>query len=336
MSKPDFRAAVRDDSTVEAISVLRRQLAKSEHARKRAEDDCRHAEKLLESQLETIERQRAPGFEMPKGRKPRPKKGDFCRVIIPDTHGCHVDGPAAAAMLRDLEVLKPTEVILMGDHLDCGGFLAAHHVMGYVAESAYSFEDDVNACNTLFDQLQQAAPHATYDYLCGNHEHRVEKWCVTQTLRHQKDAAFLLRQFGPPAVLSLAKRGIAYRTLYEYHDGLPVQGAIRRGKCCFVHGISHAKHAAQVTLDLFGGNVCFAHTHRPDMWVKTLVGPGTIGAWAFGCLCKLQPYYMHGRPSGHSHGYGFQLVRATGEFLTLQVPIINGESLLGPLLSRLQ
>lgn len=335
MAKPDFVKAVQESETVEAIGSLRRQLAKSEHARKQAENERRHAEQLLEKQLETIERQRAPRYKLPKGKLPKPKKGDFCRLIVPDTHGCHAEKTALAAMLRDVEALRPAEVVLMGDHIDAGGFLAQHHTMGYVAESEYTFEDDVSACNEFLDQLQAATPGARYDYLEGNHERRIEKWCVTETLRNRKDAEFLRRAFGPEAVLSLDKRGIPYRGLYTYHDGLPVQGAIRRGKCCFVHGISHAKHAADVTLGKFGGCVVFAHTHRVDSWVTTIVGPGTIGAWSFGCLCKLQPYYLHGKPSGWSLGYGVQLVRENGEFLTIHVPIVNGESLLGPLLSRL-
>lgn len=235
-------------------------------------------------------------------------------------------------MLADLEVLKPKEVILMGDHIDCGGFLAQHQVMGFVAETEYTFEDDVSAASELLDSIQKRVPSARFDYLEGNHEHRLERWCVTSALRNTRDAKYLRNLFSPTSVLSLEKRNIAYASLYKYHDGLPIQGAIKRGACHYVHGISHAKHAADVTLSKFGGNVCFAHTHRAEDAVTTIVGSGTIGAWGFGCLCKLQPYYLHGKPSGHSHGYGLQFVRyKTGKFITLQVPIINGESLLQPL-----
>lgn len=316
------------------MATMRRRVAKAERDHKQAETERRSAERLLESQLAVIEKARQPRFKLPAGKPAKRKAGDFCRVIIPDTHGVHADPAALAACLRDIERLQPAEVMLMGDHLDCGGFLAQHHTMGYVAETEYSFEEDIEACNTFFDRLQEAAPQATFDYLEGNHEHRIEKWCVTESLRNKRDAAFLRRLVEPAAVLSLEKRGIRYHSLYKYHDGLPVQGAVKRGKCCFVHGISHSRHAADVTLGKFGGCVVFAHTHRVDAWVTTIVGAGTIGAWSFGCLCRLQPYYLHGKPSGWSHGYGVQLVRESGDFLTLQVPIISGESLLDPLVSR--
>lgn len=290
-------------------------------------------QKNLDSTLESVERYRKANFRLPTGKKTK-TKGDFCRVAIPDTHGCHIDTAAAAAMLADLEYLQPTEVILLGDHLDCGGFLAQHHTMGYVAETEYTYEEDVAAGNEFLDQLQKRLPNATYDYLEGNHERRVEQWCVTSALRSTQDAGFLRRMFGVESVLSLEKRGIPYRSLNRTHDDLPVQGAIKRGKCLFVHGASHAKHAATVHLNLFGANVVFGHIHRMQMDSASPVTTGTIAAYCPGCLCKLQPYYNHGKPTGHSHGYHAQFVRETGGFFPLQIPIINGQSYLAPLIER--
>ena len=59
----------------------------------------------------------------------------------------------------------------MGDHLDCDGFLAQHHVWGFVAETEYTFEDDV-AANVMLDSVQKICPKAKLTYLSGitNHE----------------------------------------------------------------------------------------------------------------------------------------------------------------------
>lgn len=325
----DIEAAARD-------SELARMQLKLDKAEKQAKSDAEYrksAEALLEKQLETIEGLRKPRVTYTPGKPRKSKAGDFCRLLIPDTHGSHIEPAAMSALLSDMELLRPQEVVLLGDHLDCGGFLAEHHTMGFVAETEYAFCDDVGAANEFLDKVQSySAPKARIDYLEGNHEHRIEKWCVTEALRHPRDAKFLRDLLAPPAVLSLEKRKIRYASLYDHHDGLSVQGAIKRGRCHFVHGISHAKHAADVTLAKFGGCVAFGHTHRVDSWVTTIVGAGTIGAWSFGCLCKLQPYWQHGKPTGWSHGYGWQLVSAEGEFITLHVPIVNGKSLLQPLL----
>lgn len=328
----EIEAASLEAEHANALLTLQRRLAKAERAAKESDQARKYAETLIERQQIQIEGLRGPRIELPAIRPRKSKAGDFCRVLIPDTHGAHVEPAAMGALLADLEVLRPTEIIFMGDHIDCGGFLAQHHTMGFVAETEYSFADDVNAANEMLDQVQRrAGKGARFDYLEGNHEHRIEKWCVTESLRNTKDAKFLKALLSPQAVLSLEKRAIKYASLYEFHDGLPVQGAIKRGKCHYVHGISHAKHAACETLSKFGGSVCFGHTHRVDSYVTTIVGPGLIGGWSFGCMCRLQPYYMHGRPSGHSNGYGCQLVSAEGEFITFQVPIVNGRSLLQPL-----
>lgn len=297
------------------------------------EAEKRQLQKRLDESLESIDRHKAAGFKLPKAKRGNPR-GVFVRLVVPDTHGSRIDKRAAAAMLADMDYLQPAEVILLGDHADVGGFLAQHHVIGYVAQTEYTFEQDVCAANEFLDQLQAKAPKARFDYLEGNHERRVEQWCVTSALRNTEDAKFLRRMFGIESVLHLGQRNIAYHALNSYHDGLPVQGAIRRGKCLFVHGASHATHAAKKHLDLFGCNVVFGHIHRAQSFTATPVHTGTIGAWCPGCLCELQMYYMHGKPSGHSHGYHVQYVQPDGQFFPIQIPIINGKSYLDKLIEK--
>lgn len=153
--------------------------------------------------------------------------GDRLRVIIPDTHGAHADSDAIAALLADVKALHPDEIILLGDHVDCGGFLAQHLTLGYVAETSYSYEDDIAAANSFLNALQAAAPAASIDYLEGNHERRVETWCVTQTLRHNRDSEMLRRALAPEFLLDLSGRGIRYHRLSECHDDLNVPGVIK-------------------------------------------------------------------------------------------------------------
>ena len=145
-------------------------------------------------------------------------KDDIVRVIIPDTHGAKVDKGALAACLGDIKALDPDEVILLGDHVDCGGFLAQHHVMGFVAESSYTYEADIAATNAFLDALQTAAPRAKVEYIEGNHERRIEQWSLTQTLRNSKDAEYLRRAFAPEFLLRLKERGIPYYRQAECYD----------------------------------------------------------------------------------------------------------------------
>lgn len=284
------------------------------------------------AQIERLER--ATKQKIIAATPPRKRgSGDIVRVVIPDTHGAKVAHKAVAAMLSDIKTINPQEIILTGDHVDCGGHLAQHHVMGYVAETPYSYEDDVAAANTFIDSVRAAAPHAKIEYIEGNHERRVETWCVTQTLRHSKDAEGLRKLYAPEFRLFLKERGIPYYRDSVCHDGLTVPGVIRRGKCYFFHGFNTSKHATAKTVEQVGGNCVFGDTHRAQSYVTRKVNVGIVGSWNPGCLCELQPLWQHTNPTEWTHGYGIQFVTSDGDFLHLNIPIIDDKSLFGALVT---
>jgi hypothetical protein len=109
---------------------------------------------------------------------------------------------------------------------------------------------------------------------------------------------------------------------------------VKKGKCFYVHEISSAKNAAAAAVTATAGNVVYAHTHRPDYSTLNLPGVGLVGAWNPGCLCEMQPLWRHTRPTNWAHGYLVQFIARTGNFLNIQVPISEGNSLLGPMLDR--
>lgn len=346
MKKPKTKPASRKVAAEKTSDLMARAVARSEEIRSaenraakaaKSAASAKHqlalAELVIDSLKAQIDRDRGD-FRIPVAKR-SPAKGTFVRLIIPDTHGAHVDKAAAGAMLADIEHLHPREVIWLGDHLDCGGFLAQHHTIGFVAETATTFEDDVAATNVLLDEVAARVSDAKQDYLEGNHEVRIEKFCVTMALRSGADAEFLRKRIGPEAVLHLQKRGVQYRREAEYHDGLSIRGTIKRGRCYFTHGVSHGQNAARKHLAAFGGNVVFGHVHRELSASDEQVDRGQIRAWCPGCLCTRRPYYHHTRPSGWTHGYAIQLVR-DGGFLHINVPIIDGKSYLVQLTERLQ
>lgn len=302
---------------------LQRQESEQSHHR-----DIASLKQELSQTKATLERTLAARkVRLPAAREPKPRQaGDVVRVIVPDTHGAKVDKAALAAMLADIKTLDPHEIILLGDHVDCGGFLAQHHVMGYVAETSYSYEEDLEHANAFLDALQAVAPRAKIEYIEGNHERRVETWCVTQTLRHSRDAEGLRKLYSPEFRLNLSARGIAYFRQGVFYDQIPVPGVIRRGNCFFFHGVSTAKNAVAATQLSIGGNCVFGHTHRAQSEVVRRVGVGVIGGWNPGCLCELQPLWQHTAPTNWTHGYAVQLVSASGGFLHLNIPILNGKT----------
>jgi predicted phosphodiesterase len=257
----------------------------------------------------------------------------FIRVIVPDSHGSEIDPKAEAAFLGDLKQLAPDEVVLLGDHVDTSGVFQSH-VNSYADDLIYTYEEDIAACARFLDGIQKRAPKARIHMLEGNHEQRVERH-VSRAFLNASDAKAARSLLAPDAKLKLKSRGIRYYRMADFHHGLSVRGTIKLGKCFFVHGISAAKQAASTHLDRFGACVVFGHVHRAQSVIRRTVAAEEIGAWCPGTLAKLQPLYMHTSCTDWSHGYAIQLVNDNGTFLHVQVPIVRGVSMLGPLVSRI-
>jgi len=300
-----------------------------------------------DARIEQLEQQlkdaRKANHTLPAGKKRKSSKTDFIRLIVPDTHGCHIDKKWAAALFGDIGQLDIKQVVHLGDALECGSFLAQHHTLGYVSQVSdkhYTFEDDVSATNSLFDKLQELCPGAEFHYMEGNHEHRIQKYCVTTakksgTAYPQKEAEALMRIYGPEHVLHLEKRGINYYQQGRQYMGLPLMAMIKLGKCHFVHGISTSQNAAKAHLDKVGGNVVYGHTHRMDSFHSRTIASGGIGAWSPGCGCMLQPLYLNQHFSTWQQGFGVQLVASDGSFLHINVPVSKGKSYLTLLTEKL-
>lgn len=251
----------------------------------------------------------------------------IARVIVPDSHGNHIDIAARDAFLRDLQVIKPQEIVFLGDHLDAGGTFSSHQ-RTYTSELAESYEDDVAATNYFLDKIDEISPDSDKDYLEGNHCQHVARWAARNAM-NKADADMIVRHLGPEAVLRLKQRGIRYYRRDEFYQGISIPGCIKRGRVFFVHGISHSKNASAVHLARFGANVVHGHTHRSQSVVERTVTSQGHGAWCPGTLAKLQPLYKHTEPSSWAHGYGLQFVnQSTGTFAHWNVPILRGVSLL--------
>jgi hypothetical protein len=316
------------------VVKLRKQLKAAESAVEQSEREARALQKAFDHQQARLEHQSRKIFQSPTKRTSSSKH--FNRVLVPDSHGAHIDEAAAQAFLGDLERIQPAEVVWMGDHLDCGGFLAQHHTMGFVAEADVEFEDDIDAANQFMDAVQKRTPNAVHHVLTGNHEHRIERWCITQSLGKQRTAQRLLDALGMRAVLHLDKRGWHYhpRGEMEQTHGR-VRGAIKLGNCYFVHDVSIASDPCSVALNRYACNVAFGDTHRLVSRVGRKAEKDIFAA-TVGYLAKPQPYWQETRVTDWSHGYGLQIVANENELLHINVPIVGAKSLLGPLLGKVK
>ena len=289
--------------------------------------------------LDSTEELRTKTYPPPAIVKPVVKHpgGDTVRVIIPDVHGSMMDKAAVTAFLADLRQLDPNEIIIMGDLVECGGFLARHHTLGFVAQTTYTYEEDIAHANWLLDEIITAAPNASLEWLEGNHEDRVERWAIDVASSDGRDAEFLRRALSPQILLRAEERNIAYYRRSVIYNVPNRPGWIKKGKIFFTHQLKGGRNSAMSSLAATAGNVCLAHTHQESSATLNLPGVGLIKAFNAGCLCQLQPLWRHTDPTGWNHGYGLQFIsNTTEEFLNINVPIMDGVSLLGGLTSRVR
>ena len=278
----------------------------------------------MQAEIARLRKARAPGkIKVKRGKAAK----HLTRVIVPDSHGNHIDPGASSTFLADLAQIAPDEIVMLGDHLDAGGTFSTHQ-RSYTNELVESYADDCDATNAFLDAIQHAAPSARIEYIEGNHEQHIERWAAREFHSH-RDAELAVTLLGPVGRLRLRERSINYYRRSEFYDGLSIPGTIRRGRVFFTHGVSHSKHADAVHLERFGASVVFGHVHRSISVVSRTVTSDGHGAWCPGTLAKLQPLYRHTHPTSWSHGYGVEFVNlSTGTFLHLNVPILDGESML--------
>lgn len=263
--------------------------------------------------------------------------GSYVRLIIPDSHGEHIDWDFANAMITDVEKLAPDikETVWLGDQTDCGGTFSSHQ-RNYTHEMTESYEADCKAALRLYTMVTERTPLATQYALEGNHEQHVERF-LARTFQRFADAELLLDRISPRSLCKLDELDIKYHRASEYHMGLAVRGTIKLGRCYFTHGFSFAKNADSVHLAKVGNNIVFGHVHRAMSRIVRSVESTGFGAWCPGTLAKLQPLYRHTDPTDWSGGYALQFVESDGMFTHINVPLFGrGVSGLAPLLRRLK
>lgn len=296
------------------VAALQAELKRERKARERAEEIAQRA------------RIARATFAVPKPASKRSGKDDRVEVIFPDLHGCHQDAAAVAAFLREVKRIDPDAVYGLGDLVDAEGFLAEHHVIGHAVDMDYSWEQDIAAAGGFLDALAGAAPRAPLELVEGNHENHVERYWVTKALRSKRDALFMLQHNSVPSLLELKKRNIKYWKINEFYDGLPIPGAIRRGKLVITHRPPAGTIEAMALKH--GGNVICGHTHHMRTTMLRTVNGGQIGAWQGGCLRTLQPSYASvGDITRWVHGFNVRIVARSGNFLMVPVVIDHGEAI---------
>lgn len=220
-------------------------------------------------------------------------------MVLPDLHVPHHDSKALGCVLAAYHALKPRDVVILGDWLDCEAF--SSYPRGSKLEDAAGdfFESEVQPVRKLLTEFEIHSKHLTF--LEGNHEHRVER----KLIELGDLGAALVGLVSPRRLLGQdRKRGWDY-VPYVPKPGHPLPHARLAEDLIAVHGWTFCRHAAAKHLDIARSySVVHGHTHRAQSYTaREPITGKVLRAWSPGCLTKLQPLYMAHVPTDWVHGF---------------------------------
>lgn len=243
-----------------------------------------------------------------------------CVMVLPDLHIPHHDRAALACVLKAYEHLRPDEVVILGDWLDCEQF-STHPKSSMAEVRAHRFVDDeLQPCIQTLDKLQAYGNKLVY--IEGNHEQRIERFAISLGNGLGPELYALVC---PRAIFAQGRKGftwISYKSHLAHYEITPDLWAL--------HGWSFAKSAARIHQDrAVSVSVVYGHTHRQQSEARRDPASGRVlKAWSPGCLCKLQPLYQQNLPTSWVQGFSIIYIGKSGRWTDYTVTIQDGECVL--------
>lgn len=198
--------------------------------------------------------------------------------------------------------------MILGDLMDFD-LISSHNLQNLRAVEGQRILEQYTEANRLLDELQQHTKKITITE--GNHDERIERYIDANPVVE----GMLELENG----LRLKERKI---DLIRYRNG----GSYRLGKARFFHGIYTNQFHAKKTVENFGDNIFYGHTHDVQSYSKELRGQDkTLVGQSLGCLCRYDMAYMKGRPSKWQQAFGVFYFKPDGFFQYEVVRIFKNE-----------
>ncbi len=195
-----------------------------------------------------------------------------------------------------VSLLRPDDVVMLGDMLDCSAFSTHAPSPG---EAPGDYEQDLKHVGRLIDDLLKTAGHVAY--LCGNHEYRIARFAARAT-----EGAATFNMLAPEKVIPRGRDKRRFSLIpYAGPDNGNYPHYAITPNLVAIHGWSYALAATRRHLALSQGrSICFGHVHRASQeYVQNIWSKGTVQAISPGCTCRLVPTYNAGRVVEWSHGF---------------------------------
>jgi predicted phosphodiesterase len=177
-----------------------------------------------------------------------------------------------------------------------------------------SVKAELDIFRFFIDQLKQRFPDAAIYYKLGNHEVRLDRW-----IKH--NAQMFDGMLDLEHLIDFEGAGVVY-----LKDNI----GVKFGKLNIIHGHEVRANGSLVNIARTyymktNSNIMLGHWHQCQEYSTKTISGDIHGAWATGCLCKLDADYTYGINSW-SHGFAIvELVDESGNFKVRNYKIINGE-----------
>lgn len=175
-------------------------------------------------------------------------------------------------------------------------------------------EDELAIFRFFIDQLKQRFPEATIYYKEGNHEQRLGRFIM----EHAQRFGGLINLEN---LVNFKDHGVVY-----LKDNI----GVKVGKLSIIHG--HEIRAGMGVVNIARtyymkaqSNILFGHWHQNQEYITKNLDGHIQGAWAQGCLCRLDSEYTYGINQWVN---GFSIVErmnSQGDFRVTLKKIINEE-----------
>lgn len=231
-------------------------------------------------------------------------------IAQPDTHAKYVDHRAYNAFLQFMTWYKAHVHIIMGDFADCEG--VAHWEPNSMEPRR--IVPEMKIARQLLTNTVAASPTvSTRIFLEGNHERWIHM-AITQMPELFEGLEDLGIEISLKTLMSLDKFGF---------EIFPLNHLVQIGKAHFTHGIYTVQHHAKKHLDTFKGSIYYGHLHDIQSHNQTSL-EGHMETASLGCLCRLDPHFLRGKPTNWVHAFGIFEFFRDGSYTFVRPNIMDG------------
>jgi predicted phosphodiesterase len=230
-------------------------------------------------------------------------------LILSDIHFPYHDKQALMVALRTGKQQEVDSILLNGDILDF--YQLSKFTKDYRKPSVKA---ELDIFRFFIDQLKQRFPEAAIYYKLGNHEVRLDRW-----IKH--NAQMFDGMLDLEHLVDFNSANVTY-----LKDNI----GVKFGKLNIIHGHEVRANGSLVNIARTyymktNSNILLGHWHQVQEFATKTLSGDIHGAWATGCLCKLDADYTYGINSWN-HGFAIvERVDEIGNFRVRNYKIINGE-----------